>query len=68
MDNDPPKSSTGLSNWTIYSFYAINVFIVQAGKKKVAFPLSCHYFFSMIGVKQSSDSVFFKQSQSGGCL
>lgn len=45
MDNDPPKSSTGLSNWTIYSFYAINVFIVQAGKKKLLFLFPVITFF-----------------------
>lgn len=45
MDNDQPKSSTGLSKWTIYSFYTINAFIVQVGKKKLLFLFPVITFF-----------------------
>ena len=46
----------------MYLFYTIHVLIVQKDKKNY-FSSFLSLLFSLIGVKQSSDSVFFKQSE-----
>lgn len=58
-------------NWTIKLDHVFILYYQcahSAKEKKNCFSSVLSLLFSLIGVKQSSDSVFFKQPQSGECL